>query len=269
MYLQENGELLVEYFSKIPTFQNKYFIYMCYVIGVKVPKKQTLKIGDKNIDIEPIDIPVQSGFSYSNWPVLFNMEATTPALQARLMHWELIPHWVGNEKELNASRKKYTTLNIKGETVLTNKVAEPFILSKRCLVLASYFFEWQQIEKEKIPHCISVQNENLFYIAGVWNTWTNRQSGEVIPSFGIITTEANEIMRKIHNVKKRMPTILEPALAAEWMNPNLTEKEITSIATHQLDIHKMKSYTVAKNFQQSNDPIAPFNYPLFTPQSLF
>jgi putative SOS response-associated peptidase YedK len=242
---------------------------MCYVIGVKVPKKQTLKIGDKNIDIEPIDIPVQSGFSYSNWPVLFNLEAPTPSLQAGLMHWELIPHWVGNEKELNESRKKYTTLNIKGETILTNKVAEPFILNKRCLVLASHFFEWQQIEKEKIPHYISLQNENLFYIAGVWNAWTNRQTGEVTPSFGIITTEANEMMSKIHNVKKRMPTILDSAMADEWMSPHLSEKEINSLAIHQLETHKMKSHTVAKNFQQSIDPIAPFNYQLFSPQSLF
>jgi len=242
---------------------------MCYVIGVKVPKKQTLKIGNQNIDIEPIDIPMQSGFSYSNWPVLFYPDASTPSLQAGLMHWELIPHWVGNEKELNESRKKYTTLNIKGETILTNKVAEPYILNKRCLVLASHFFEWQQIEKEKIPHCISLQHHDLFYIAGVWNTWTNRQTGKITPSFGIITTEANEMMSKIHNVKKRMPTILEPHLAAEWINPNLSEKEINSLAIHQLKTDKMKSHTVAKNFQQSIDPIASFNYQLFSPQNLF
>jgi putative SOS response-associated peptidase YedK len=66
-----------------------------------------------------------------------------------------------------------------------------------------------------------------------------------------------------------MPTILDSAMADEWMSPNLSEKEITSLATHQLESHKMKSYTVAKNFQQSNDPIVPFNYQLYTPQSLF
>ncbi|NCW12736.1 MAG: SOS response-associated peptidase [Chitinophagia bacterium] len=242
---------------------------MCYVIGVKVPKKQTLKIGNKHIDIEAIDIPAQSGFSYSKWPVLFYSDESKSTLEAGLMHWELIPHWVSNEKELNESRKKYTTLNIKGENILSNKVAGPFIIKKRCLVLASHFFEWQQIEKEKIPHCISLQEQNLFYIAGVWNIWTNRQTGDIIPSFGIITTEANEMMSKIHNTKKRMPTILDDDLAAQWINSNLSEKEVNSLAIHQFKTDKMKSHTVAKNFQQSNDPSAPFNYQLFTSQSLF
>ena len=66
-----------------------------------------------------------------------------------------------------------------------------------------------------------------------------------------------------------MPTILDSAMADEWMSPHLSEKEINSLAIHQLETHKMKSHTVAKNFQQSIDPIAPFNYQLFSPQSLF
>ena len=242
---------------------------MCYVIGVKVPKKQTLKIGNQNIDIEPIDLPMQSGFSYSNWPVLFYPDASTPSLKAGLMHWELIPHWVGNEKELNESRKKYTTLNIKGETILTNKVAEPYILNKRCLVLASHFFEWQQIEKEKYPHCISLNEKPIFYIAGVWNTWTNQNTGETKNSFGIITTEANGLMSKIHNVKKRMPTILEEDAANAWVNENLNDAQILELAKHQIMDSKMSAYTVAKNFQQSANPCEKLEYKIFTPQTLF
>lgn len=250
---------------------------MCYVIGIKIPKKQTIKIGSTVLDIDAIDIPMQSGFAYDQWPVVFNEPSNndtinTPhksLLRPGIMHWELIPHWVRNEKELSESRKKYTTLNIKAETILSNKVAQTSIHTNRCLVLASHFFEWQQIEKEKYPHLISIKESPLFYIAGVWNTWTNQNTGEIKNSFGIITTEANGLMSKIHNVKKRMPTILEENLANTWVNENLNEAQILELAKHQMDDNKMNAYTVAKNFQQIENPCEKVEYKIFTPQTLF
>lgn len=245
---------------------------MCYVIGIKIPKKQTIKIGDKLLDLDALDIPVQSGFAYNQWPVIYNEPTeykNQPILRPGLMHWELIPNWVQNEKELLESRKKYTTLNIKAETLLTNKVAAVSIHTHRCLVIASHFFEWQEINKEKFPHCISVKNAPIFYMAGVWNTWTNEANGKMQNSFAIITTQANDLMRKIHNTKYRMPTILNDELANCWVNENLNERQITEIATTQFDTNKMCAYYVAKNFQQSNNPCEKLEYKIFTPQSLF
>lgn len=235
---------------------------MCYVIGIKIPKKQTIKIGDKLIALDPIDLPVQSGFTYDSWPVVTNTKSIG-------MHWELIPHWIRNEKELTESRKKYTTLNIKGESILTNKVAASSIHTHRCLVLASYFFEWQKINNEKYPHCISINETPLFYMGGVWNSWTNHQTGEMKNSFAIITTEANSLMCKIHNTKKRMPTIFDDQLANSWLNENLNEQQLIELATTKIDSDKMKAFTVAKNFQLSDHPCAQVAYKIFSPQSLF
>jgi putative SOS response-associated peptidase YedK len=243
---------------------------MCYVVGVKIPKKQTIKIGDKKIDLDPIEIPAQSGFSYQQWPVIYNEQQTTdPILRPGMMHWELIPNWVRNQKELTASRKKYTTLNIKSEGILQNKVAQAVIHTNRCLALASHFFEWQEINKTKFPHCIQVKEKAFFYIAGVWNTWTDFSSGETIHSFGMITTEANALMAKIHNVKKRMPTILNETLAAAWVSSGLTTNEIQSIAGTKIDSNAMQAHTVAKSFLQSADPCEKQAYQIFTLQTLF
>lgn len=243
---------------------------MCYVVGVKVPKKQTIKIGDKPIDLDPIEIPAQSGFSYAPWPVIFNeQQGASTILRPGIMHWELIPNWVKNQKELTESRKKYTTLNIKSEGILQNKVAQALVHTNRCLVLASHFFEWQEVHKEKFPHCIQVKNKALFYIAGVWNTWTDYTSGETKNSFGMITTEANEFMAKIHNVKKRMPTILNDDQAAAWVSTGLTTNEIQTIAATKIENNHLDAFTVAKNFLQAADPCEKQAYQIFTPQSLF
>jgi putative SOS response-associated peptidase YedK len=243
---------------------------MCYVVGVKIPKKQTIKIGEKNIDLDPIELPAQSGFSYQQWPVIFNeQQGQTNILRPAMMHWELIPNWVRNQKELNESRKKYTTLNIKSEGILQNKVAQALVHTNRCLVLASHFFEWQEVNKEKYPHCIQIKDHDLFYMAGVWNTWTDYTSGETKNSFGIITTEANAFMAKIHNVKKRMPTILNNELATAWVSSTLSSNEIQEIAATKIDMASMTAKTVAKNFLQSNNPCEKVDYQFFTPQTLF
>lgn len=243
---------------------------MCYVVGVKVPKKQTIKIGDKPIELEPIELPAQSGFSYEQWPVIYNqIKGQDQFLRPGLMHWELIPNWVRNQKELNASRKKYTTLNIKSEGILQNQVARAVIHTNRCLVLASHFFEWQEINKEKIPHCIRLINQDLFFMAGVWNQWTDFSTGETKNSFAIITTEANTLMAKIHHVKKRMPTILNNELAAAWVSEQLSSNEIQTIASTRVDSDAMIAHTVSKNFLNAMDPCAKVDYQLFTPQTLF
>ncbi|MFM6994199.1 MAG: SOS response-associated peptidase [Sediminibacterium sp.] len=243
---------------------------MCYVVGVKIPKKQTIIISDQTIELDPIELPAQSGFSYAQWPVIFNeQQAQNNILRPGLMHWELIPNWVRNQKELNESRKKYTTLNIKSEGILQNKVTQALVHTNRCLVLASHFFEWQEMNKEKFPHCIQLKHQDLFYMAGVWNSWTDYTTGETKNSFGIITTEANAFMAKVHNVKKRMPTILNDELAAAWVTTSLNSNDIQTIASTQINAEEMQAHTVAKNFLQSSTPCEKVNYQIFTPQSLF
>jgi len=76
-------------------------------------------------------------------------------------------------------------------------------------------------------------------------------------------------MAKIHNVKKRMPTILNDDLAAAWISSSLTTNEIQTIAGTKIDSNAMQAHTVAKNFLQANDPCEKQAYQIFTPQTLF
>jgi hypothetical protein len=76
-------------------------------------------------------------------------------------------------------------------------------------------------------------------------------------------------MSNIHNVKKRMPTILNEDLAAAWVSSALTTNEIQAIAGTKIDSNAMQSHTVAKNFLQANDPCEKQAYQIFTPQTLF
>ena len=52
-------------------------------------------------------------------------------------------------------------------------------------------------------------DEEIFSIAGLYDQWVETSTGEILDTFSIITTDANDLIAEIHNSKKRMPVILD------------------------------------------------------------
>ena len=87
---------------------------------------------------------------------------------------------------------------------------------RRCLVLADGFYEWQKREKgAKQPYRITLADGGPFGFAGLWESWRDPESGDRIESATIIVTEANDLLRPIHD---RMPVILAPADFDVWLD---------------------------------------------------
>ena len=125
--------------------------------------------------------------------------------------WGLIPSWAKND-----DIKKYT-LNARYETL---KTKPSFKNAKRCLIFADGFYEWKWIDKQgkkKQKYLIELQNSQLFFFAGLYDQWIDKQTGEIINSCTIVTTEAKGVMREIHNSKMRMPIIIENNQMEEWL----------------------------------------------------
>ena len=89
---------------------------------------------------------------------------------------------------------------------------------RRCLVPVDNFFEWKAIkgEKAKQPYAIAMKDGSPFAIAGIWEGWKHPETGEVMRTFAVITTEANELVAEIHN---RMPVIIAPENYDRWLSP--------------------------------------------------
>ena len=150
-----------------------------------------------------------NGFLYPKTPVIANNNTKL------ICHynWGLIPNWSKDD-----SIKQYT-LNAKIET-LSEKPSFRNSENKRCLVLSDGFYEWQWLDskgKKKQKYLITLPSDELFAYAGIWSEWINTISGEIIRSYSIVTTEAEGLMREIHNSKKRMPVILKPENENEWL----------------------------------------------------
>lgn len=165
-------------------------------------------------------------------PVITN---TNPS-EFSFFRWGFIPNWSLNDKVAT------NLINARGETVLTKIPFKQAIRSQRCLVPADGFFEWQKQGKARIPFRITLNSDEAFALAGIWDSWERPDDGEIINTFTIITTEANSMMKEIHD---RMPVILPRDLEKSWLDNKLKDIEIQMLLK-PFDSDKMNYYKVNK-----------------------
>jgi putative SOS response-associated peptidase YedK len=240
---------------------------MCYYNSLVAPAGADVSIKGVTKKLKPINKPLQSGFEYSGWPII---KSNAQDFTIENAHWELIAPWVKTLKEAEAGREKFNTLNATCERLLESKLFKPAALNYRCLVPSTGFFEWRHFKplgakkETAYPYYISLTTQPLFYMAGIYQPWTDKETGETMDTFSIVTTKANGLMEQIHNKKKRMPTIFNEAQASEWLQPNLSEAKIMELASGIYDASYMSAYTLDKSFRTSSDPLEQFEYPELT-----
>lgn len=240
---------------------------MCYYLGYDVKKIKHVRIREQQIEYGK-KVPLRalhSGFEFELVEIIRAEANNQPECAAA--HWEFIPFWIKNAEELIESRKKgIPTLNATAEKLLTSKLFKHAAMHRRCLLPVSWFFEWQHIsiagekKTEKIPYCITAEQDDYLLFAGIWQPWTDQQTGETIDTFAIVTTEANEWMAQIHNSKKRMPLILSQSMADDWISPELKETDIRSILSTPCNDIPLKAWTIHKNFRTHTHPTEPEHY---------
>lgn len=164
----------------------------------------------------------------------------------RMLHWGLIPSWAKDAKI------GVRLINARAETVAEKPAFRSAFRQRRCLVLADGFYEWQQQEnkKQKQPFYFRLKGGRLFAFAGLWERWKDAD-GEEIESCTFLTTEANELMRPIHN---RMPMILDPKDYDLWLNPEVKKPELLKPLLRPYPTEEMTAYPVSKVVNKpSND----------------
>jgi putative SOS response-associated peptidase YedK len=196
--------------------------------------------------------------------------------QVELFNWGLIPFWIKDEKSAKEIRER--TVNARSETIFEKPAFNNSAGKKHCLVIADGLFEWRYYQGKNYPYYIKLKNRDAFAIAGLWDGWNNKAIGDTIYSYTIITTEANPLMAKIHNKKKRMPAILRKEDESKWIS-NSIDKEESMALLKPFDEKEMEAYTISKMITTKGiDPnvpavLKPFQYnnlePLPSQQSLF
>ena len=102
------------------------------------------------------------------------------------------------------------------------------IRKKRCLVIADGFIEGPQKEKLSKPYVVYMKDgKRPFALAGIWDEWTNKETGEIVNSFAIITTVSNDLTQRIKH--HRSPVILAEQQEKLWLDDEIPLNDVTAM----------------------------------------
>jgi putative SOS response-associated peptidase YedK len=148
--------------------------------------------------------------------------------------WGLVPSWA---KDASVGAK---LINARSETVTEKPSFREAFKRRRCVIPADGFYEWQRLEGRKQPFFFRMRDERPFGFAGLWERWEG-EGGEVINSCAILTTEANEVLRPVHD---RMPVILHPDDYEVWLGAEARELDLVREMLRPYPAKEMVGYPV-------------------------
>lgn len=195
---------------------------MCLYIQQNATKKNVKE--RFNAEIEDEDSYLEADFirgaSYPNLPIILD---TMPKIITTSFRWGLIPQWSNNLDIRNY------TLNARIETIKKKPLFRD-ITQNRCLIIATAYYEWHlnnNKKNTKEKYQINSQYDEIFTFAGLYTEGKNPETGEVLNTYTILTTEANGLMKLVNNNKERMPVMLKKNDELPWLD---SSNEISEFA---------------------------------------
>jgi len=175
---------------------------------------------------------------------IVRLEPKTDERRIDLLKWGLVPSWADDPSI--GSRM----INARSETVAEKPSFRSAFKSRRCIVPVDGFYEWRKTGGGKIPHLIRRESGAPFGFAGLWEQW--KGPSETIESFSILTTEANDLMRPIHD---RMPVILQTDDYEPWLDSKTTAQALHDLLRPEED-GKLVAFPISTrvNSPANDDP---------------
>lgn len=170
------------------------------------------------------------------------------------LRWGLIPPWAKDAAVGNHM------INARSETVAEKPAFRHAFRSRRCLILASGFYEWRKEGSQKQPLYVHMKDGGSMIFAGLWESWKSPE-GEIVESCTILTTCSNSLIRPLHD---RMPVILGRGDWDTWLSPEATREQLTMLfQPHPSELLDMYPVGTGVNSPRNDFPelIAPIQQP--------
>jgi putative SOS response-associated peptidase YedK len=153
--------------------------------------------------------PVEPRYNIAPTQQVAAVRSSAKGSEFAFLRWGLIPSWASDPAI------GHKLLNARAETIAEKPSFRSAFKRRRCVIPASGFYEWQNTgARRKQPYFIRPREGGLFSFAGLWEEWHDPR-GEVVETCTILTTEANDVMRPLHD---RMPVILDRDSDALWLD---------------------------------------------------
>ena len=141
---------------------------------------------------EELELPAQPHI-FNHYPAPFvrwHQHAGVGSVQALIGLFGLIPNWAKARKGL------YSTMNARAETVaVLPSYHTAWARGQRCIIPAQWIGEPDWSSGHHVPTMVARADNDLMGIAGIWDRWVDKASGEVVHSFSMLTINADESTR--------------------------------------------------------------------------
>ncbi|MBD3637651.1 MAG: SOS response-associated peptidase [Crocinitomicaceae bacterium] len=199
-----------------------------------------------------------SGFAHPHLLIYTNDVFPEPVIA----QWGLIPHWTKDKKSAESFWNH--TLNARSETITEKPSFRDSAKTRRCVIVVDGFFEHHHHQNKTYPFYISRKDEQPINLAGLWSEWVDKETGELLKTFTILTTKGNDLLSKIHNNPKldepRMPVILSDDQIEDWLNIQKDLSELKSLFTpfdpdllHAHSVHKLRGKDSIGNIEKATE----------------
>lgn len=128
------------------------------------------------------------------------------AMRAR---WSLTPSWAKTKK------LRYATFNARCETMRKSAIYREAFHRRRCVVPVTGFYEWSETRFGRMPHHVRRTDGTPLLLGGLWDRWRDREAGEWLLSFAIVTTPPHPGLAHLHD---RQPLMLSEGGLEHWMD---------------------------------------------------
>ncbi len=133
------------------------------------------------------------------------------------MNWGFVPPWSPDGRP--------RAINARVETAATKPTFRDSFRSRRCLVPADGFYEWERREGRRVPYWVRRADGYPLAMAGLWTSWRDPQTGDRRRTCVILTRDAEGPVARVHD---RMPVILRPDAWEAWLDPDLKDADAVS-----------------------------------------
>jgi putative SOS response-associated peptidase YedK len=199
---------------------------MCGRFELNISKEQLIKtfvISDPQMPMYEPNFNIPPG---TDIPIIYQIGDHRRLTAA---HWGLIPSWAKDRSIASH------TFNARSETVAEKPSFRSAYKRRRCMIPATGYYEWKTLLNDgkpagKQPFWIGLKDHQPFAMAGLFENWTDTESGEKIESCTIITRDAFPGINDIHS---RMPVILPSEYYQLWLKgaiddfPMIEEQDLT------------------------------------------
>ena len=143
--------------------------------------------------------------------------------------WGLIP-WFAKERKL-----KFPTSNARSEELSAKaSYKHPWARGQRCIIPAQAFFEPNWESGKHVPWRFTRSDGAPWGLAGLWNTWADPATGEVLESYTMLTinADAHPLMNRMHRPDPKRPpnqqdkrsvVPIEQADVEQWLHAPLAD----------------------------------------------